>query len=556
MFKIEKTIRRTGVWVSAYLPLLLVILVLLAAPTCLKTGDDGTFHFAKVRALTGFAGSLWLAELFTWICARNRRSVKIAVVLLLALLTFVEFYLFAQFRTRMSDRIVMLVLQTNCKETQEFFMQFVFRYNTLGVAALVVIMTAASYGVGLLLQRKVLPRVGNVVTGVFAWIAGALSTALGIVMLFTSVWYEQIAYPTVLQAGYSIGTYIRQSHNIKSLEAATMRADGKMAPGAEPPTRIVWVIGESFNKHHSPLYGYRLNTQPVLMREYEAGNLVVFADVETMSASTTEVMEQIFSTYDPHVANAADCDDYPLMPTLLRNAGYTVSLHDNQTSRLKGDLKWDSQNMWFLNSAKVECASLCYRNKELKAYDLDFVRSEIKHIPEDLPAMNIFHLLGQHMPAQKRFPPDFEYFSPDVYNCMSGFTEAQKRDLANYDNATLYNDAVLAELIQRIASEDAILVYHSDHGEEVHDFRNRYGRTLEPVTPQIRQCVYEVPLFVYTTPEYRRRHPAMYRRITEAAGRKMNLADMSRLLLDLAEVESAYFNPERSPLARVDSLSW
>ncbi len=62
MFKIEKTIRHTGVWVSVYLPLLLVILVLLAAPTCLKAGDDGTFHFAKVRALTGFAGSLWLAE--------------------------------------------------------------------------------------------------------------------------------------------------------------------------------------------------------------------------------------------------------------------------------------------------------------------------------------------------------------------------------------------------------------------------------------------------------------------------------------------------------------
>lgn len=132
---------------------------------------------------------------------------------------------------------------------------------------------------------------------------------------------------------------------------------------------------------------------------------------------------------------------------------------------------------------------------------------------------------------------------------MSGFTEAQKQDLADYDNATLYNDAVLDEIIRHIEKEDAILVYHSDHGEEVHDFRNRYGRSLEPVTPQIHRCVYEVPLFVYTTPEYRRRHPAMYARIKEAAGRKVNLADMSMLLLDLAGVESVNFNPARSPLS-------
>ena len=34
--------------------------------------------------------------------------------------------------------------------------------------------------------------------------------------------------------------------------------------------KIVLIIGESFNKYHSSLYGYRLNTNPNLMKEYHS----------------------------------------------------------------------------------------------------------------------------------------------------------------------------------------------------------------------------------------------------------------------------------------------
>ena len=38
--------------------------------------------------------------------------------------------------------------------------------------------------------------------------------------------------------------------------------------------------------------------------------------------------------------------------------------------------------------------------------------------------------------------------------------------LADYDNATLYNDSIMAEVIKRFEKEDAIVIYMSDHGEE------------------------------------------------------------------------------------------
>lgn len=43
---------------------------------------------------------------------------------------------------------------------------------------------------------------------------------------------------------------------------------------------VILVIGESYNKYHSPLYGYYLNTTPVLCSQQQNGNLFVFKDVE------------------------------------------------------------------------------------------------------------------------------------------------------------------------------------------------------------------------------------------------------------------------------------
>ncbi|MCM1074048.1 MAG: phosphoethanolamine transferase [Ruminococcus sp.] len=366
--------------------------------------------------------------------------------------------------------------------------------------------------------------------------------------MFTSVWYEQLAYPSIMQFGYAFGHFFSQSHKLQDLEAVTARADGYLATGADIPEVIVWVIGESFNKYHSPLYGYALDTQPRLLNEFNAGNVLVFSNVVTPSNSTQEVMEYIYSTRDTKSAQSSRYEDYPLVPTLLKNAGYRVYLHDNQTTLAFGDLKWDKENMWFLNSEKVSRASLDYRNSELLPYDFDFVESELRHVAGQKPMFSIFHLMGQHLPAQKRYPAKCGYFTADNYNSRKSLTDVQIQDLIHYDNATRYNDSVISLIIDSLRGKDAILIYHSDHGEEVHDFRNQYGRTLEAVNPMIHKYIYEVPFFVYTTPEYRKRHAETYSRLKETVGNEFSLADMSQFILDIAGVKSRWYTPERSPL--------
>lgn len=545
---LKTRIERIGVWVHRNLPWLLLLWVLIGAPTCLKLGEEGEFHFAKIRFLTGMTLAFLPAVLLTWIAGLNK-CVKVAVVSVTCVLTGVEFYLFDMFHTRMTNRVLMLIGQTDVREAGEFVSQYVVSWHTLIITVCVTAVSVAVYMCGKRVRDRVIKTSGDFYIGLTVCMLGAVSIALRCVSMFTIAGYEQIAYPSYTQLGYALKEYCGSLPRLGEMEETTARADGTLRKGFAPPELTVWVIGESFNKHHSPLYGYELDTEPNLSREYAEGNLLVYTDAHTPSPSTQEVMDIIFSTRDWRRKDTR-MEDYALLPTLLRNAGYTVSLHDNQTTRANGDLKWDKENMWFFNSGKVTDASLDYRNTELHAYDLDFVDAELPMIPKGEHVFAIFHLMGQHMPASKRYPAQSARFSESDYDYKEGFDARRKQDLMHYDNATVYNDMVLGAIIEAIKDRDAVLVYHSDHGEEIHDFRDRYGRSMEEVTPQILRCIYEIPLFVYTTPAYREKHAADYKRLREACGRNVNLADMSQFLLDLAGVESRYYDARRSVLSK------
>ena len=76
---------------------------------------------------------------------------------------------------------------------------------------------------------------------------------------------------------------------------------------------------------------------------------------------------------------------------------------------------------------------------------------------------------------QKNIPSTFP-LSPNNIN-RPELNNAQRNDVAHYLNATLYNDMVVDSIIRMFDNRNAVVMYLSDHGEEVHNFRNQYGRT-------------------------------------------------------------------------------
>ena len=92
---------------------------------------------------------------------------------------------------------------------------------------------------------------------------------------------------------------------------------------------IALVIGESFIRSHSSLYGYALPTNPLLGKELQAGRLVLFTDMVTPANLTTEVMRNILNLNDVSAGEPWHRSIY--FPALLKRAGWNVYHFDNQT---------------------------------------------------------------------------------------------------------------------------------------------------------------------------------------------------------------------------------
>lgn len=162
---------------------------------------------------------------------------------------------------------------------------------------------------------------------------------------------------------------------------------------------------------------------------------------------------------------------------------------------------------------------------------------------------DIFHLLGQHVDASARYPHDrFSRFSAkDIHVNAPYMTGAKLQDVACYDNATYYNDAVMNHIFNLYRHQNAVVIYLSDHGEEIYDYRDSNGR-VEALSGQEKNYLkyqYEVPLIIWYSDAYKALHPDVVHRIKASVNRPFMTDNLCHLLFDLAGIHTNYYHPER-----------
>ncbi len=250
---------------------------------------------------------------------------------------------------------------------------------------------------------------------------------------------------------------------------------------------IVFIIGESYNKHHSQLYGYPLETTPNMVRRQKKGELIRFDDVITPWNVTSNAFKSFLSTHaDDEKGLWADG---VLFPALFKKAGYHVSFFTQQFMKSSRLAAADFNGSFFLNDAELD--SLCFdtRNKLKWTQDNGLIKEYGKH-KGDYTDRNlfIFHLLGQHVEYKQRFPKAQEFFTIDNYKDRNDLSKAEKYIVADYDNATRYNDNVVDGIINLFVNEDAIVIYMPDHAEEVYDEIHAFGRLHDANLWQTARC--------------------------------------------------------------------
>ena len=530
-------------------------------------------------------GNLWL-ELFIdvfLLCIvlavlprRVRRWVRLLFAMVAYVVAVVDVFCFVRFKATLNPTMLLLVGETDSREAGEFLSSYVQPDILLsGVGA--VLLVAIAHGLSLLLPRlmkrlpvawrAVLERVGDLLPKLVP-LAGIATVALTVWAVAAS-WENKCAmhtmfsktdmgqveheltkpdhavfYQPIYRLVFSIFSNHLAAKQIEKLIVAKDRVEVDSCSFRSPT--IVLIIGESYNKYHSQLYGYEKATSPRLLKRQKNGRLVTFSDVVAPWNLTSFVFKNVFSMHV--VGQQGEWCDYPLFPEVFRKAGYKVAFITNQFLPKAKEAVYDFSGGFFLNNTELSESQFDVRNDKVHVLDegiLSDYDAMVKQQRIDSNANNliIFHVMGQHVNYNARYPKRQRRWHGDDYD-RPDLTARDRDFLSHYDNATLYNDSIADQIISRFEDKNAIVIYFSDHGEECFDdgFKH-FGRNHSAeITPRLAHQEFDVPFWVWCSHDYAVKHPDIFKQVLQSKDRRLMTDALPHMLLYLAGISSKDYN--------------
>lgn len=124
---------------------------------------------------------------------------------------------------------------------------------------------------------------------------------------------------------------------------------------------------------------------------------------------------------------------------------------------------------------------------------------------------------------------------------LKWITPTIKQEIAEYDNAVLYNDDVMKKIINHYRNTNAVIVYLSDHGEEIYDYRNSKGRKNVPMSRMLLKYQYEIPFVIWCSDTYKKNHPKLISLFQSALNTPMTIDNVCNLLFRIASLKTPYY---------------
>ena len=315
---------------------------------------------------------------------------------------------------------------------------------------------------------------------------------------------------------------------------------------------IVLIIGESYGKLHSQQYGYFMPTTPRQIKREKSGLLVPFSDVVAPWNLTSFVFKNVFSLHV--VGEKGEWCDYPLFPSLFRKAGYHVTFITNQFLPKAKQAVYDFSGGFFLNHPELSAAMFDSRNQQLYRFDRglldDYDKNQQQHNTDH--NLIIFHLLGQHVKYNQRFPSDRRHFKAEDYEKKRADLDGKQRNvLADYDNAILYNDSIVDAIISRFEDKEAIIIYMPDHGEECYEGNRGFicRNHSAAIDYDLAHYEFEIPFWIFCSYKYAAKHPDIYKEIIGAKNRRFMTDALPHMLLYLAGIHTKDYHAEYNVLS-------
>lgn len=546
--------------------------------------------------------NLWL-ELFldvyfacavlTVIPAKVRRWVSLALYVVLYGVALTDVFCFWKFGSVISPSMLMLVGETDSREAGEFLSTYLSLDVLSSPVAWIMLLfilhslvdlrkplcrllkvdyakLQARFHFGFLrfFHRYMLyPECGMLVLALLAWsVVTSWGNKRGMARLMTADTIGSIEhiltepdhgefYLPIYRLAFSVYSNHLASQQVDKCVAASKRVVVDSCSFRSPT--IVLIIGESYSKAHCQLYGYPQKDTPRQRRLERGGWLTKFNDVVSCWNLTSFVFKNVLSMHV--VGEKGEWCDYPLFPELFRKAGYQVTFLTNQFLLAAGQAVYDFSGGFFLNDPVLSKAQFDLRNTSLHRFDEGLLSDYDNILNEgkiNLKGNNliIFHLIGQHVSYNTRYPKDRAKWHADDYKELRpdiAGDHYRRRMIAAYDNACLYNDSIVTQIVKRFEDKDAIVVYMPDHGEEIFEpgrdiiCRNHSAAVDWPLA----HYEFEVPFWIWCSRKYAHREPEVFKAIKDAKNRRFMTDALPHMMVWLAGISSKDYNDKYNLLS-------
>lgn len=468
------------------------------------------------------------------ICKPNRyaRIITLIFLGLYSMLCLVNFISYTLYGFGITIKFVTLIIQTSPREITEFIP--VLSQNILSgilswrlwLAVGSVVLTA--YGV-----RYIRPVFFNIAIGTLSLAGLGVSSYLLVTMV-----QGRTPFFMSLRVSRQIATAINVILEEKELLAQYRPfpdAD-KVSSALTTPT-IIMVVGESASRGHHSLYGYPLPTTPHL--DACADSLFIFSDAIGCSPQTAGNMERILSFKPDSSVTEGDWARFPLLIDLFNAAGYTTSWLSNQ------EKSGIASNASYAMISQANRIAYCGYESDFDAvlmrYD-DTILPELENVLADSVDYRFIgvHFLGSHNLYNLRYPSDRAHFTQKDIIAHTAprpwLNNGNAKLVAEYDNSIAYTDSILGKIIEATSRrpEPAVMIYFSDHGENVfdtHDFCGRDDRFVE------------VPFIIYANSAFRAVNPDLTERIKAARELPISTSNIVHSLMTLAGISYPAYDP-------------
>lgn len=493
-----------------------------------------SFFVYRTLGVCMLASLVWI---LTFLPIQVIKIVIYILVVVSSFLLYVDFFCFLNFKSLLSEAMLATVLETNGGEV----ISFLELYLSPGLVLLGVLFVIV---VGFVCKKKCFYGsckikgenriyiffLSAIFIGFLCWLYEFFLYFGG---EYSCRYRSSIAFITPLRDLCSLNNARQSSNSAKDLMQEHLKSfsgNNTSLFAKNNIENIVLILGESLSRNHMQLYGYQKTTTPLLSK-ISPKNLVVFNDVISPHSHTTLSLRKVltFLNYENEQHYKKIYTNGNLI-SLFNLAGYSTFWISNQMDKnngIIGAIASFAQSNDFISRFKQNFDDVFFDEALLPS--LDSALNKNKH------NLFVLHLMGSHASYGNRYPRAFEVFNDSLFG-------GKQRVISRYDNSVYYNDFVVTEIFRRFSTRDSVVLYISDHSDEIYELGDFVGHSDD----RISRFMVEIPMLIYVSDIFIKKHPKLYENIRNAKNLPYMTDDLIHTILDISGIEIETFDKTRS----------